>query len=817
MSVDERGGATGPAVIKADQSPRQRLRAIIMGLTGRAAVPPDHVGIVRRRFGAADADFSEVSPRDQRGWQARTLRPGQVTWLSPARYAVEVVPRVHVPEGMIGLVTAKEGRQRPKSRRLGRYVECDNFQDGQTFLRNGGEQGRQVATLAGGHSYYINTRLFDVEFAARTYVPVGTIGLVIALDGKVGEPGRRFARHVECDNFQDGQAFLDAGGEQGRQLAVLAGGTSYDINPALFAVITTASIDKTVTQDGLTTAHLQEFVIPSGYAGVVVTMDGAAPGLTATAGPRVEGHLGFRLPWVFLHGGGREGVQEETLSAGSIWALNPWFARVVLIPTKPLILEWSKSPAEKPGNYDAALGQITLTIQGYQVHVELSQTLRIPEEAAPRLVSAFGDDTGGAPLGGLVNDRAPVQRFVEQVLGATVTGYLSGMAASSSVQEFLGRYNDARRELADKVRAELEAWGVESGSTNLGGFEVADPRLNEDLQAAANAEARGKILELEEQNAETQARIAVALLQSKLMEADPHLWSQVGALGKEAVFRLRIAEELVKIKVPQFVGSGADLMALFPMQSFLRELIGEQEQRLDRPLLDPGQDPDAEAIGTAALKLLPKRVDEMPQPESRSGYPTSVTVALPVSIYLADEAIHAQVETAVERWLAMATITIEEREQPIIGSWFRRMRATVKVALNSEAAHDLTLTAVHVADAHVVLAQDANITATLLSGLAPVIASLQPTKDAALRVGALLIVKVDWAVQVIQLTAAQQAVLDHQPELASAPHQIVVALATAAPNGRAHDVSSGPELIPGPRPKQDWPVSIERPPSEETR
>ena len=104
------------------------------------------------------------------------------------------------------------------------------------------------------------------------------------------------------------------------------------------------------------------------------------------------------------------------------------------------------------------------------------------------------------------------------------------------------------------------------------------------------------------------------------------------------------------------------------------------------------------------------------------------------------------------------------------------MQATAKVALNSETAQNVALTAVHAADARPVLAQDATITATLLANLGPVIGSLQPTKDAVIRVGALLIVKVDWVVHVIQLTAAQQALLDHQPQLSSDPHEIVAAL-----------------------------------------
>jgi hypothetical protein len=119
------------------------------------------------------------------------------------------------------------------------------------------------------------------------------------------------------------------------------------------------------------------------------------------------------------------------------------------------------------------------------------------------------------------------------------------------------------------------------------------------------------------------------------------------------------------------------------------------------------------------------------------------------------------------------------RDKPVIGSWFRRMRAGVNRAARSPAAREAALVAAHAADTRLVLAQDAAITATLLQNLGPVIASLQTTKDVVLRVGALLIVKRDWAVSVFQLTAAQQALLDHRPELATSPHEIIAALGLA--------------------------------------
>lgn len=153
---------------------------------------------------------------------------------------------------------------------------------------------------------------------------------------------------------------------------------------------------------------------------------------------------------------------------------------------------------------------------------------------------------------------------------------------------------------------------------------------------------------------------------------------------------------------------------------------------------------------------------------------------MPVTIYLSDEATHAEVEQAVEELLATAGLQVTDRAEPVIGSWFRRMTARARQGLQSPMAQEAVLTGVHAADSRLVLAQDAEVTARLLQNLAPVIGSLQPTKDAILRVGALLIVKVDWVVSVFQLTAAQQARLDHYPQLASTPREIVAALQLAS-------------------------------------
>ena len=152
-------------------------------------------------------------------------------------------------------------------------------------------------------------------------------------------------------------------------------------------------------------------------------------------------------------------------------------------------------------------------------------------------------------------------------------------------------------------------------------------------------------------------------------------------------------------------------------------------------------------------------------------------------VHISDERIDEEVEAAVDEWLAHAGLAVEQRAEPVIGSWFQRLWAGLGPAMHSPAATEAALMALHAGESRLYLAQDAMVTATLLQNLGPVIASLQPTKDAVLRVGALLIVKVDWAVQVFQLTAAQQAILDHHPQLASSPREIIAALQLSGPSG----------------------------------
>ncbi|MGW6927945.1 hypothetical protein ACWGA9_42915 [Streptomyces sp. NPDC054950] len=142
---------------------------------------------------------------------------------------------------------------------------------------------------------------------------------------------------------------------------------------------------------------------------------------------------------------------------------------------------------------------------------------------------------------------------------------------------------------------------------------------------------------------------------------------------------------------------------------------------------------------------------------------------MPISIYLSDEAAHGDVEYAVVKLLRRTGLRVIEADDPVIGSWFRRLWASAMVRHGA-------LTGVHMADQRLVLAQDAAITSALMQNLPPMIAALDSTKDAVIRIGAVLIVKLDWQVFIFQLTAAQQALLNHQPQLVRSPREALQAL-----------------------------------------
>ena len=156
--VPVRAGETGSQV-PADQNPRREATTARMGWAGRVVVPPDHV---RNRAPPVRQRRSGI-PQGHAGQRARRAGTDAAPRTADVAAARPLLGRVRAPGTRSGgHDRARGGHRRPEMAGrpafLGRHVECDNFQDGQRFLREGGEQGRQVATLAGDSCLPLSTR-----------------------------------------------------------------------------------------------------------------------------------------------------------------------------------------------------------------------------------------------------------------------------------------------------------------------------------------------------------------------------------------------------------------------------------------------------------------------------------------------------------------------------------------------------------------------------------------------------------------------------------------------------------------------------------
>lgn len=277
----------------------------------------------RRWFGKQMPDGRTVALKDEVGVQARVLGPG-VHFLLPFIYKVSKRDFCVIPENMVGVVRAVAGAPIPSGQFMAKSVPCDLFQDGEAFLRNGGEKGPQLAILPEGE-YKINPHLFEVEMVPATMIHDDQVGYVESIAGQpVTREGGNFGSPVPCDSFQDAQAFIQNGGQKGPQITFLPPGY-YRINTIMFRV-----------------QKLPITKIPGGKVGLVEATDGARIPEGRLLAARVTGHGNFFDGEAFLKNGGEKGRQLDVLMPG-VYRLNPMLFKVIDI------VDWTHIEADQVG------------------------------------------------------------------------------------------------------------------------------------------------------------------------------------------------------------------------------------------------------------------------------------------------------------------------------------------------------------------------------------------------------------------------------------------------------------------------------------
>ncbi|MDX1928664.1 MAG: SPFH domain-containing protein [Pirellulaceae bacterium] len=329
---------------------------------------------------------------------------------------------------------------------------------------------------------------------------VDSIGIVTVHDGNSLPPDEIIAPIVGSEpgspgfhnNFQDAEAFLQAGGSRGRQYQTLIDGT-YFIN-RWFATV--EMIPKTV--------------VPIGYVGVVVSYIGRH-------GDDLSGKN-------FRHGEqvatGEKGVWEKSFGPGK-YAFNRYAGSIILVPTTNFVLHWITGRSESH-KYDESLRSIDLvTKDAYEPLLPLSVVVHIDYERAPSVIQRFGD----------------VKKLITQTIDPMLSAFFRDVAHKKTMLELLHDRDkiqqEARVELRDKFRAfDIECVDVLIGKpSNAPNDDKIETLLEQLRQRQLSCEqletferrktAAEKLQELKaaEAQAEMQTSLTNAKVQAQIAEA----------------------------------------------------------------------------------------------------------------------------------------------------------------------------------------------------------------------------------------------------------------------------------------------------------
>lgn len=625
------------------------LAALVLGyrwvlwMFGVIMVPDDSVGLVTKKFVIFGEhrdlpDGQIIALNGEAGYQADTLPPGLHMGMWPWQYTVELVKFFTVPPGQIGCVEACDGKSLPSGRILAKKVDCDSFQDARAFLQHGGERGPQMAVIPPG-TYRVNSLLFTITIKDAVNIPPGKIGVVEARDGHPLPGGKVIARHVECDSFQDAQAFMDGGGQRGPQMALVPPGV-YRINPLMFDVQLADAMD-----------------IPQNKIGVVTTREGAPLPTGEIAGPVVEGHNMFQNPQAFVDAGGSKGLQEQVLLAGryfinprfatvevvdmvevpiahvgvviayvgregkdvtgesfrhgnlvskgerGVWVepldpgrypINPYTHKVSNVPTANVVLNWATGKSESH-KLDANLSTIAVrSADGFKFLLDVSQIIHIPRNDAPKVIARFGD----------------MSALVTQVLEPTIGNYFRNAAQGSDIIDFLKSRSVRQDEARQSISTALKEYNVGAVDTLIGDIvppeelmkTLTDRKLAEQERVTFETQRQAQVVKQELEQA-----TALAATQAKVVDAE----RQVAIAEFNARANVKSAEGQAQAKKINAEADATVLRTVGEAEAAKTQAVGGAEAEVIKLKIASMESGNyamvqvAEALAKAGVKLVP--------------------------------------------------------------------------------------------------------------------------------------------------------------------------------------------------------------------
>jgi regulator of protease activity HflC (stomatin/prohibitin superfamily) len=476
---------------------------IVVGFGGMIViVGGQQVGLREAKyFGRRLPEGRVVAMPGEIGIQAQLLQPGLKIQM-PFLWRVTKDDMLTVAEDEVGLVESIDGQPLEPGRIFARYVAGhDSYQDAVSFLRNGGQKGPQLDILPPG-KYRINTYLFRVRTQPAVFIAQGQVGVVSARDGVPIAPGRLLAHKVDGHQaFQDGEAFLTAGGQRGPQIEAILPGR-YRINTDLFLVEVQPAT-----------------VVQANQVGLVTAKDGAPLPPDELVADHVEGHGDFQDASAFLAAGGQRGPQYDLMKPGTyyinplmfdvklddvaivqrgevavlvsnvgkepeeipdedrlagkeryvvpagfrgiqaevagpgVYYLNRWAYIAYIIPTTNLTIDWAEEgnvPAEDEQSPSIRRVQLfnplsVISRDGFEMRVSVKVVIRVRPDQAPLMVAKIGS----------------IENLIDHVVHPMIDSSFRNQASSSAAMNFMQDRADEQAKAEARARVELEKYHVE--------------------------------------------------------------------------------------------------------------------------------------------------------------------------------------------------------------------------------------------------------------------------------------------------------------------------------------------------------------------
>jgi hypothetical protein len=538
---------------------------------GIVEIPKNKRGLVYQKLGKKTHKI--VSIDQEAGYQAEMLEEGRHFGYWKWKYEIELIDPIEIKQDEIALVMANEGAKNMTNIALGKIVECNDFQDGKMFLQNGGEKGRQLAILTEG-IYFINPKLFTIYTSMnipngdklygllkKHTVPINKVAIVNILIGQEAEFHEILKIDKEIHNsYQNPQAFFDVGGCRGLQDQLLTSG-EYSINPWFAELKQVDLVD-----------------VPSGTVGVVISDKGRIP----QEGEEIVD--------------GMKGVWSQALREGR-YPLNTEYKHCFLLPTNEIILYWKSSKDKDKNNYDIDLDPIEVgTKDGYNIALEISQTIWIREEDAPKLILKMSAHESTQNIqGDQKHGKYPaVRNLISRIIKPMVESHFKSIAHNYKAIEFRNSQGDIRISAHEQIKSTLNSYGVsvkpltmtlikfpESIDQELREIEQEErkrSRLKEQRETEKvaqeheradqehknaldklQAESRKKVAKTDTEIFEMteKAKIEVELKRTEILIKKEEEFIRI--YGKEVYLELQKYIEFAKIQLPQYGGEAIGL------------------------------------------------------------------------------------------------------------------------------------------------------------------------------------------------------------------------------------------------------------------